>query len=116
MHPITQTITQQPTGQPKDKQAGKQILQNLIMHRKVCNHPMFVAEELKDKQITNYLSKKTGEELEGYELSGKLMGLVDKLMECEIIERKEGDSITTTIQDSNNEGLMFVDLATNAAP
>jgi hypothetical protein len=43
------------------------------------------------------LSKKTGEELEGYELSGKLMGLVDKLMECEIIERKEGDSITTTI-------------------
>ena len=55
--------------------------------------------------------------MEGYEQSGKLMGLVDKLMECEIIDRKETEetkSIATT--QESNEGLMFVDLATNTAP
>ena len=60
------------------------------MHRKLCNHPAFVAGDLatRDKNISSYLDKKSAEELEGYEQSGKLMGLVDKLVECEIIERQ----------------------------
>jgi hypothetical protein len=64
------------------------------MHRKVCNHPIFVARDLasKDKSINSYLEKKSAEELESYEQSGKLMGLVDKLIECEIIEKQGEES------------------------
>ena len=61
------------------------------MHRKVCNHPMFVAHEFKtDKQIMKHLSKKSESELNEYENSGKLNGLYDKLVECEVI-LKNGD-------------------------
>jgi hypothetical protein len=39
------------------------------MHRKVCNHPSFVAGDLasRDKNISSYLEKKTAEDLESYE-------------------------------------------------
>jgi len=39
------------------------------MHRKVCNHPAFVASDLasKDKNIASYLEKKSAEELDSYE-------------------------------------------------
>ena len=59
------------------------------MHRKVCNHPMFVAQDLVDKygdkNIIAHFGKKPEKELLSYEQSGKLMGLVEKLVECEII-------------------------------
>ncbi len=42
-------------------------MQNLILHRKVCNHPFFVAADFRDKQIASYLDKKSKEELRGYE-------------------------------------------------
>lgn len=73
---------------------------------------MFVAGDLapRDKSIALHLEKKAGEELEGYEQSGKLMGLVDKLVECEIIERGEESKHQPpmTPQDDN---LILVDIS-----
>eukprot|EP00347_Sterkiella_histriomuscorum_P015404 403357149 len=57
--------------------------------QKVCNHPMLVAKEFKeDKNIQKHFNKKKESELLSYENSGKLIGLYDKLVECEIIETK----------------------------
>lgn len=50
--PISQVTQSNGTAedQPKDgetkKRKGSQILQNLILHRKVCNHPLFVEQHL----------------------------------------------------------------------
>lgn len=41
-YPISQVVQGTDGGQAKT--AGSSILQNLILHRKVCNHPLFVQE------------------------------------------------------------------------
>jgi len=61
----------------KDKQKGS-ALTSLILHRKICNHPIFVvnAQNLdKEPQYKNAMKAIT----EAYEHSGKLLGLVDLL-------------------------------------
>ena len=55
------------------KTAGASVLKNLIMHRKVCNHPALINDELA-KAVDD-----------GWSISGKLIGLVELLVECEII-------------------------------
>lgn len=54
---------------------------------------MFVAREFKeDKNIQKHLGKKKESELHSYENSGKLIGLFEKLVECEVIESKKGSA------------------------
>lgn len=54
---------------------------------------MFVAQELAetygDKRVQSHLGKKSMDELFSYEHSGKLLGLVEMLTECEIIQHGE---------------------------
>ena len=56
---------------------GKQTnsLQNLIIHRKICNHPILV-EGLVEGLPTLQ---------QGYQHSAKLIGLLEILQECEIL-------------------------------
>ena len=61
-------------GDKKSKTAGASILKNLIMHRKVCNHPILLKDELSLAKIE-----------ETYCQSGKLVGLVELLVESEIL-------------------------------
>ena len=60
---------------------------------------MFVAEEFRntDKNILSHLTKKTKEEVYSYDQSGKLLGLYDKLVECDIIAAAE--EIKTVAED-----------------
>ncbi|CDW76484.1 snf2 chromatin remodeling protein [Stylonychia lemnae] len=108
-HPITQQLQQVESQKGKpSQQLGKQILQNLILHRKVCNHPMFVAKEFsQDKNIMKHLGKKTEQELLSYENSGKLIGLYDKLVECEIIQEKKTETQTREESKSSHQGVDF---------
>jgi len=59
---------------------------------------MFVAEEFrdKDKNILTHLTKKSKEEVYSYDQSGKLLGLYDKLVECDIITAEEAKTVATT--------------------
>lgn len=76
-------------------------MQNLIMHRKICNHPMFVAEEFRntDKNILSHLTKKSKDEVFSYDQSGKLLGLYDKLVECDIITVEEVKTNVAATED-----------------
>jgi hypothetical protein len=60
---------------------------------------MFVAEEFRntDKNILSHLTKKTKEEVYSYDQSGKLLGLYDKLVECDIIAAAE--EVKTVAED-----------------
>jgi TATA-binding protein-associated factor len=62
---------------------------------------MFVAEEFrdKDKNILTHLTKKTKEEVYSYDQSGKLLGLYDKLVECDIITAEEAKSSIANTED-----------------
>ena len=62
----------------KQKTSG---LANLIIHRKACNHPLLIKNTLKQ----NLLEKFRGN-LSHYENSGKLIGLVEILQDCEIMK------------------------------
>jgi TATA-binding protein-associated factor len=55
------------------RQAGASILKNLIMHRKVCNHPALLNDELSKTVDVSW------------QQSGKLVGLVELLVESEIL-------------------------------
>ena len=56
----------------KDKKASKNVLKNLILHRKLCNHPCMIVDDLKaDKEITNFKNKNKGQIKEAHN-SGKL--------------------------------------------
>jgi hypothetical protein len=57
---------------------------------------MFVAEEFrdKDKNILSHLTKKSKEEVYSYDQSGKLLGLYDKLVECDIITAEEAKTVS----------------------
>jgi hypothetical protein len=68
------------------KSKGSQILQNLTLHRRVCNHPEMVRESLSG-DIGKQLSRASKQDF--VSLSGKMLGLVDLLRECEIIQRDE---------------------------
>jgi hypothetical protein len=53
---------------------------------------MLVVKQLEgDTKIGKYLSEHKEDKLMSYEESGKLLGLVDLLIECEIIETKRLD-------------------------
>ena len=56
------------------KEAGASILKNLIMHRRVCNHPSLVKDDIGLSRVEDT-----------YLQSGKLLGLVELLIECEIL-------------------------------
>jgi hypothetical protein len=62
---------------------------------------MFVAEEFRntDKNILSHLTKKSKEEVYSYDQSGKLLGLYDKLVECDIITVEEAKTTVTTAED-----------------
>ena len=55
------------------KPPEKQTLRNLILHRKVCNHPSLVASELPEMFQTDSSVK------QDYAAAGKLLGLVEVL-------------------------------------
>ena len=69
---------------------------------------MFVAAEYagKDRSVQAHFSKKSEQELLGYENSGKLLGLYEKLVECEIIYRDD------EIKGSTEETVML-DISSN---
>jgi len=80
--PITQ-ITQG-NAQKKKGDQKQNAMQNLILHRQFCNHPFFVAEQFKnDPEI-----KKEKKRIKEARHSGKLLGLLDLLTECEICSRQ----------------------------
>ena len=58
---------------------GSQILKNLILHRKVCNHPLFVMDLLCKKLPSKDLISH----------SAKLLGLIDLLKQCEMLSSQE---------------------------
>jgi SNF2 family DNA or RNA helicase len=57
---------------------GSQILQNLIIHRKVCNHPSLVIDQIPN-DLKNTLKYENNQFIND---SGKLLGLIDLLKEC----------------------------------
>ena len=64
------------------------MLQNLILHRKSCNHPLSVRDSLTAPlRASLTVACKKGIT----ESSGKLQGLVDLLRQCEIIASDESD-------------------------
>ena len=64
---------------------------------------MLVAHNFKDdKNIQKHLTKKKESELMSYENSGKLIGLYDKLVECEIIEIKKTDTAKEETKSSTH--------------
>jgi len=75
---------------------------------------MFVARDFqeKDKSIKGHIGKRSEKELMGYEQSGKLMGLYDKLVECEIIEKGVAEEVKT--ESHQAEGSFFFDLASTS--
>jgi hypothetical protein len=53
---------------------------------------MYIARDfIEDKSVANYIGKKSEKELNSYEQSGKLLGLIDKLTECEIIKEENSE-------------------------
>lgn len=101
-YPISQLVTRSTAddpsnndGQPKEKLAGSSILQNLILHRKVCNHPVFVQDACSHamKAVFSDLNKQMARSNDAVvEHSGKLVGLLDLLRQSEIIESQEDNN------------------------
>ena len=98
VHPIQQvtqgTDESKEGGADANKPAsrGSQILQNLMLHRKVCNHPMFVREQLTQQlraQLDAQMKGKRGQSI--VDCSGKMIGLVDLLKQSEIITEDTGE-------------------------
>jgi TATA-binding protein-associated factor len=76
----------------------------LILHRKVCNHPVFVLEHLEgDSNIKKHKDKMTQKEICAFSNSGKLSGLVDLLFECEIIDSKKFEESKKEESKSNKQ-------------
>lgn len=62
------------------KTKGYQILQNLDLHRKVCNHPLFVRDNLPAELRNKLKPVATMKNKEAVcDTSGKLLGLIDIL-------------------------------------
>ena len=82
---------------------------------------MFVAREFlsKDKTIQGHVNKKSESELMSFDQSGKLLGLYDKLIECEIIDRANGGFVGEESKGGahevhsthNTDGSLLFDLA-----
>ncbi|TNV71420.1 hypothetical protein FGO68_gene7089 [Halteria grandinella] len=88
-HPIIASLQQAKSATKQDSH-----LKNVLRHRKVCNHPMYIARDfIEDKSVANYIGKKSEKELNSYEQSGKLLGLIDKLTECEIIKEESSEGV-----------------------
>ena len=58
-------------------------LRNLILHRKVCNHPELLKDQL--PEMFEKDSKMIKAPVMDYTASGKLLGLVEVLQQTEII-------------------------------
>jgi hypothetical protein len=80
---------------------------------------MFVVNEIsKDKNIQKYIKDKSEKELMSYENSGKLLGLYDKLLECEVISKgldsassKEESKMQISNDNDGGNGSLLVDMA-----
>lgn len=116
-YPISQVVQGSEGGAAKT--GGSQILQNLILHRKVCNHPIFVqdicGQSPEARQIIKDISKAAAKSNDALvQNSGKLQGLVDLLKESEIIQigedAGEGDGkkkpSKKEMQEKEYEGLL----------
>lgn len=78
----------------KESNVNKNAIVNLLAHRRLCNHPQFITEDKKlvnrilteiDKDVFNEHLKKTKENQELYEQSGKMRSLISLLEECGLV-------------------------------
>lgn len=74
---------------------------------------MFVAKQCEgDSKIKKYLSEHKEDKLNSFEESGKLLGLVELLTECDIIETKKSDSKEEIKQsDQTHSENLLMDMA-----
>ena len=96
--PYASSVTTKSSKAPDAKKDKSQFF-NLMLHRKVCNHPQLVynqpelkQEKSNDKDAFINLPKA---QQTSYLQSGKLIGLVEVLQQCEILK--------TTVQSETNE-------------
>jgi len=119
------SVKQQPAPKGGEAKKGKGQLFNLILHRKVCNHPILVQDELKQDKLTDkgeFASLPKGQQ-HGYQQSGKLTGLVEVLSQCEILKSSgsgPGDPNDDTKATAANvspagvsDSMAFTDVAAN---
>ena len=112
--PFASTVNSKKPAEAGDeqKQEFKQALRNLILHRKACNHP-----ELLRNELPELFEQGNPKGSDDFTASGKLVGLVEVLQQTEIIpqtgqeESKAATSATaeTSLADyavtaSNQEG------------
>ena len=84
----TTTVKQQPVSKGGEGKKEKSQLFNLILHRKVCNPPILVLDDLKQDKLVDkdgFTSLSKGQQ-QAYQQSGKLTGLVEVLSQCEILK------------------------------
>jgi SNF2 family DNA or RNA helicase len=73
-------------------------LQSLILHRKICNHPYFFKDQ--DIMPKEPDFKKIKAKLNpSFDHSGKLLGLIEILTQCDILGVNEG---ATTAKDKES--------------
>ena len=118
---------QQPAVKGGEAKKGKSQLFNLILHRKVCNHPVLVQEELKQDKLTDKgeFASLTKSQQHAYQQSGKLTGLVEVLSQCEILKGggvgpgdPNDDTKTTAANVSPvgvSDSMAFTDVAANVS-
>jgi hypothetical protein len=71
-------------GTPNNPVKKQSALASLINHRKICNHPIFVSGADGLTGEPQYKAAIKGI-TESYECSGKMLGLVELLTQCEIL-------------------------------
>ena len=96
--PYASSVTTKSSKAPDAKKDKSQFF-NLMLHRKVCNHPQLVYNqpELKQERTSDkdaFINLPKAQQT-SYLQSGKLIGLVEVLQQCEILK--------TTVQSETNE-------------
>lgn len=102
-----------------DSSVNKNVIENLLAHRRLCNHPDFILDDKKimgrilseiDKKVFENKIEETIKGLEIYEKSGKLLSLLSLLEECGLVSITASGKVEPNPKTNKDEEILNEEL------